>query len=117
MFLAAALALCGLPLSGVFRSEFQIVAGGFAQSQYVAAALLIVFVNVAFFGVLWHAGRMVLSPSDSSSRDPRPHEQSRWMIAAMLACLVVVVVLGVHLPSALSTLLSHARHLLLSPRS
>ena len=25
MFLAAALALCGLPLSGVFRSEFQIV--------------------------------------------------------------------------------------------
>ena len=31
MFLAAALALCGLPLSGVFRSEFQIVVGGFAQ--------------------------------------------------------------------------------------
>ena len=32
MFLAAALALCGLPLSGVFRSEFQIVAGGFARA-------------------------------------------------------------------------------------
>jgi hydrogenase-4 component F len=117
MFLAAALALCGLPLSGVFRSEFQIVAGGFAEPQYVAASLLIVFVNVAFFGVLWHAGRMVLSPSNASSRDPRPHEQSAWMIAAMLACLLVVVALGIHLPSALGTLLGHARDLLLSPRS
>jgi hydrogenase-4 component F len=117
MFLAAALALCGLPLSGVFRSEFQIVAGGFAQRAYVGAALLIVFVNLAFFGVLWHAGRMVLSPPNAITQDPRPREQSRWMIAAMLACLVVVVVLGVHLPSALATLLSHARHVLLSPLS
>jgi hydrogenase-4 component F len=115
MFLAAALALCGLPLSGVFRSEFQIVAGGFAEPQYVGAALLIVFVNLAFFGVLWHAGRMVLAPGAATIRDPRPHEQSRWMIAAMLACLVVVVALGIHLPSALATLLSHARQLLNSP--
>ena len=62
MFLAAALALCGLPLSGVFRSEFQIVAGGFAEPQYVGVTLLLVFVNLAFFGIIWHAGRMVLSP-------------------------------------------------------
>jgi hypothetical protein len=37
------------------------------------------------------------------------------MIAAMLACLFVVVALGVHLPSALSTLIVHASHLLSSP--
>src|ERR1700691_3978018 len=49
MFMAAALALCGLPLSGVFRSEFQIVIGGFAQAQYVGVALLLVFVILAFF--------------------------------------------------------------------
>ncbi len=35
MFLVAALALSGLPISGIFRSEFQIVAGGFARPQYV----------------------------------------------------------------------------------
>ena len=34
MFLAAALALSGLPLSGVFRSEFEIVCGGFAQGGW-----------------------------------------------------------------------------------
>jgi hydrogenase-4 component F len=119
MFLAAALALCGLPLSGVFRSEFQIVAGGFARPQYVGVALLLVFVNLAFFGVLWHAGRMVLTPAaaaaTSSRSDGAPGERSAWMIAAMLGCLFVVIALGLHLPTALSTLISHASHLLSSP--
>ncbi len=88
MFLAAALALCGLPLSGVFRSEFQIVCGGFAQPQYVGVALLIVFVNLAFFGVLWHTGRMVLSPAAAPSGAgvvvPAARERSAWMVAGML---------------------------------
>ncbi len=133
MFLAAALALSGLPLSGVFRSEFQIVAGGFAAPQYVGVALLLVFVNLAFFGVVWHAGRMVLTPARTPARDGAdapgtaapeagasgavaPHgEQSAWMVAGMLGCLFVVVALGVHLPSALSTLIAHASHLLSYP--
>jgi hydrogenase-4 component F len=119
MFLAAALALCGLPLSGVFRSEFQIVSGGFAKPQYVGVSLLVVFVNLAFFGVLWHAGRMVLSapapnPDDSVVSQVRG-EQSAWMLAAMFACLFVVVAIGLHLPSALSTLIHHAGQLLSSP--
>ena len=63
MFLAAALALSALPVSGVFRSEVQIVAGGFARPAYVWVALLLVLVNVAFLGVIWHAGKMVLSPA------------------------------------------------------
>ena len=35
MFMVAALALSGLPISGVFRSEFEIVAGGFRSAQDV----------------------------------------------------------------------------------
>ncbi|MGO9957354.1 MAG: proton-conducting transporter membrane subunit [Solirubrobacteraceae bacterium] len=119
MFLAAALALCGLPLSGVFRSEFQIVAGGFAEPQYVGVSVLVVFVNLAFFGVLWHAGRMVLTAPADRREGPSPatppREQSAWMVAAMLVCLVIVVTLGLHLPTALSTLIAHARQILLSP--
>jgi hydrogenase-4 component F len=105
MFLIAALALAGLPVSGVFRSEFQIVSGGFSRPAYIWVALLLVFVNVAFFGVIWHAGRMVLTPaSDTTVRG----ETSWWMVAAMGACLVVVVGLGFHLPSGLASLLQHA---------
>jgi hydrogenase-4 component F len=113
MFLAAALALCGLPISGVFRSEFQIVAGGFQGTEYIGVGLLIVFVNLAFFGVIWHAGRMVLSAPDAAS--PRAGEPSRWMVAAMLACAVVVVALGVHVPADLTQLLDHAVQRLQTP--
>jgi hydrogenase-4 component F len=112
MFLAAAIALCGLPLSGVFRSEFQIVSGGFAEPAYVGVALLIVFVNVAFFGVLWHASRMVLTPAPEGTV---PREVSAWMIAGMAGCLFVVVALGVHMPSDLTDLLTNAAHRLSDP--
>ena len=105
MFLIAALALAGLPISGVFRSEFQIVVGGFSRPAYVWVTLLLVFVNLAFFGVIWNAGRMVLTPT--SEAQPRG-ETSWWMVAAMAACLVVVIGLGFHLPGDLASLLRSA---------
>jgi hydrogenase-4 component F len=118
MFMAGGLALCGLPLSGVFRSEFEIVAGGFAHAQYVGVTLLLIFANVAFFGIIWHTGRMVLSPAATPAADAAataPRERSAWMIAAMLGCLFVVVALGVHLPGDLSALLNNAGHRLAVP--
>jgi len=119
MFLAAALALSGLPLSGVFRSEFEIVVGGFANAQDVGVTLLLVFANLAFFGVIWHAGRMVLGraehpPAEAPARAVA-RERSVWMIAGMAGCLFVSVALGVHLPGALASLLHSASHRLAVP--
>ncbi len=51
LFLLAVLALSAMPPFGIFRSEFQIVAGGFSSHSYAAAAVLIVLVTVAFFGL------------------------------------------------------------------
>jgi hydrogenase-4 component F len=113
MFLAAALALSGLPISGVFRSEFQIVSGGFAHPSYVWVALLIVLVNVAFLGVIWHVGRMTLSAA--TGRWSQRREMSWWMVAAMLVCLVVVVGIGLHVPASLHELLSNASTRILTP--
>jgi len=118
MFLAASIALCGLPVSGVFRSEFEIVAGGMAGSQYVGVTILLVFVNVAFFGVLWHTSRMVLTgPGGTPANAPtaRPRERSGWMVLAMVGCLIVLVGLGVHLPGDLGTLLGNAGRRLTHP--
>jgi hydrogenase-4 component F len=112
MFLAAALALCGLPLSGVFRSEVEIVSGGMSSAQYVGVALLIVLVNLAFFGVLWHAGRMVLSdpaPPSDGALTAQPSERGVAMVLAMLGCLVVLVALGIRLPDELVALLHSAQ--------
>jgi hydrogenase-4 component F len=116
MFLAAALALCGLPLSGVFRSEFQIVVGGFDRPQYVGVTLLLVGVNVAFFGVMWHATRMVLGrPAAGAPVVATAGERSPWMVGAMVGCLLVSIALGVHLPGDLATLISNAAHRLEVP--
>jgi hydrogenase-4 component F len=113
LFFAAALALSGLPISGVFRSEFQIVAGGFAAPEYVGVALLVVFVNVAFLGVIWHAGRMVLTAEAPTA--PPHGETSAWMVVAMCGCLVVLVGLGLHLPDDLTRLLGDASRRLTHP--
>jgi hydrogenase-4 component F len=109
MFLLAALALSGFPVSGVFRSEFQIVMGGFQKAAYVWVALLLVLVNLAFFGVVWHTGRMVLSSRDGDQPVAALRgETSWWMVAAMAVCVVAVVGLGFHLPGGLASLFRHA---------
>jgi hydrogenase-4 component F len=108
MFLLSALALSAFPVSGIFRSEFQIVSGGFQSSRYVWVALLLVFVNVAFFGVVRHTGRMVLTPARDAGAAVARGEVSWWMVGSMAACVVVVVGLGFYLPSGLASLLDHA---------
>ncbi len=116
MFLFAALALCGLPISGIFRSEFQIVAGGFARPDYLPASLLIVLVNLAFFGVVWHMGRMTLASAPAPAATATgTGEPSAWMVAGMALCAVAVVGIGLHVPHDLTSLLHNARIALESP--
>jgi hypothetical protein len=71
--------------------------------------LLLVFVNLAFLGIVLHAGRMVLSAPDANVQTG---ETSWLMVGAMAACLAVVVAFGVHQPTALKALLGHASALL-----
>jgi hydrogenase-4 component F len=62
MFLLALFALGALPPFGLFRSEFEIVAGGLRSGSYATAALLIVAVTVAFFGLAASVTRMLMLP-------------------------------------------------------
>ena len=110
MVLLGALAITGVPPFGLFRSELLIVTGGFSQSKYALAGLLIVLVNVAFVGVYQLFHRMVISTAEPNARDrarlSRPEQP--LMAAAMLASLAVVLVLGVWIPSPLNQLLHAA---------
>jgi hydrogenase-4 component F len=62
LFLLAVFALTAFPPFGIFRSEFEIVAGGLGSGSYAVAAVLVVLVTVAFFGLTASATRMLLSP-------------------------------------------------------
>ena len=110
MMLLAALAISGVPPFGIFRSELLIVTGGFSRSKFALAGLLLVFANVAFVGLYQTFHRMVLSSPDRAKSPPARasrHEQP-LMVAAMLASLVVVLVLGLWIPDPLNQLLHSA---------
>jgi hydrogenase-4 component F len=51
LFMLAIFALSALPPFGIFRSEFEIVAGGLGSSDYAAAAVLVILVTIAFLGL------------------------------------------------------------------
>ena len=110
MVLLGALAITGVPPFGIFRSELLIVTGGFSQSRYALAGLLIVFANVAFVGVYQVFHRMVLSPGEATAGDRtrlgRPEQP--LMAVAMVISLTVVLVLGLWIPSPLNRLLHGA---------
>jgi hydrogenase-4 component F len=116
LFLASVLALGAMPPFGLFRSEFEIVQGGFAARGYVLAAILVIGVTVAFFGLAWVTVRMLLQPWGAGQRErpgllPPPRgEPSTWMVVPVVAGALALVVLGVHPPAELTGLLARAVH-------
>jgi len=118
LFLLAVLALGAMPPFGIFRSEFEIVEGGFASSSDVTAALLIIAVTVAFFGLAAATTRMLLVPraapgaaaAGETGPAPARGEPSAWMVVPVAAGALALIVLGVHPPAELTGLLTRAAH-------
>ncbi len=113
LLLASVLALSASPPFGIFRSEFAIVAGGFADGGDWAAALLVALVTVAFVGLTWAATRSLFEPAlaegpGAAKASDRPGEPSVWMVVPVIAGLAALVLLGVYLPASLSHLLTRA---------
>lgn len=111
LFLIAVLALSAMPPFGLFRSEFQIVSGGFAHPRNAAAAGLVCLVTLAFLGLTLATTRILFRPHpvDSAAADsPQiPGEPSRWMVTPVVAGVLVLLVLGLAPPADLVDLLNH----------
>jgi hydrogenase-4 component F len=111
LFLLAIFALSALPPSGIFRSEFQIVAGGLGSGNYAAAAVLVVLVTVAFFGLTTSTTRILFTPAPRSLSAAAPidrGEPSAWMVVPAVAGIAVLFILGLHPPGELTGLISRA---------
>jgi len=117
LFLLAIFALSAMPPSGIFRSEFQIVYGGLAGGNYAAAAVLVVLVTVAFFGLTAASTRMLFTPaprslSAAAAGPADSGEPSAWMVVPVVAGVAVLFILGLHPPGELTDLISRAVTLL-----
>ena len=106
LLLLSVLALSAFPPFGIFRSEFEIVAGGLGSGSYAAAAVLVVLVTVAFFGLATTATGMLLQAPDRQALTPG--EPSALMVVPVLAGLAALVLLGVHPPADLTSLITQA---------
>ncbi len=78
LFLLAVFALGAMPPFGLFRSEFEIVAGGLRSGSYAAAAILIIAVTTAFLGLAASVTRMLMLPLPP----PRTSAPDRVLVAA-----------------------------------
>jgi hydrogenase-4 component F len=104
LFLLAIFALSAIPPFGIFRSEFQIVAGGLGSGSYAPAAILVVLVTIVFFGLATAATSMLHRTQAARARTRG--EPSAWMVVPVLAGLAVLVLLGVHPPGELTDLIT-----------
>ena len=109
MLVLAVLGLSAMPPFGIFRSEFLIVAGGLSDPQDAIAAVLVVLVTLAFFGLSWFTTETMLSPvPEREGMRLGRGETSRFIVVAMVIGLAGLIVLGVHVPGQLNDLLHHA---------
>ncbi len=98
-----ALAIAGAPPFAVFLSELTIFRAAATAQDYLVLALLLVFLAIAFLGILRRTGGMIFGhPTHGPVRLPRS------VAAAMLVGIVPVVVLGIYLPLPLYHLLGMA---------
>ncbi len=106
-FLAGFFAITGSPPFGPFASEFSILAGAFVGGHPVVGALFLVFLLLVFIGMGYTVLRVVQGtvPVDLPENNYR---ETFLLTAPLAAFMLVVLVLGIFLPSPLQALLRDA---------
>jgi hydrogenase-4 component F len=94
ILLLGALALAGAPPTGLFLSEFSVLAVGFSSGRILASVALLACVTLIFVGMLFHAGRMVLG----TPRAPVKRGEALGTLALTGAPLAVVTLAGIYIP-------------------
>ncbi|HVB39167.1 MAG TPA: proton-conducting transporter membrane subunit [Vicinamibacterales bacterium] len=104
--LFGALAIGGAPPFAVFLSEFSVFRAGVEQHDYLVTALLVVFITVAFFGILLHVNRMVFGRPTAPV--PPAHAGTPLpptCVLTLVLAAIPVLVFGLYQPAWLHGLL------------
>ncbi len=104
LFVAAMLALVGLPPFGLFASEFALFRAGFNLNHPWLMGALLALLVVAFASFLNHLNNLLYGRSPATLK-PGEVDSWRWSVPLFLP-LSVLVVLGIFLPTPLIFLLN-----------
>jgi hydrogenase-4 component F len=103
-FAAGVFAIAGLPPFGIFISEFALIRAGFAAGRIGLMSVVLVLLAIAFIALIRNLNRMLYGSPPAGSTPVGENE--RWALVPLGLCLVILLVLGLVLPSALSQLLN-----------
>ncbi|MBZ5533512.1 MAG: hydrogenase 4 subunit F [Acidobacteriia bacterium] len=104
------LAIVGLPPFSLFVSEFAILSAAFSQEQHAVVTAVLLALVIGFGALIFQLQRML----SGAPTIPEKTKTSRTEITAMALCAVIVVALGLHLPSALIQIIHQAMAVLRS---
>jgi hydrogenase-4 component F len=102
LFAAGMIALLGLPPFGMFLSKFTLVRAGFADGQGWLMAAVLALLAVAFVSLLAHLNRMLYGEAPAGVRRG---EGGGWAVVPLVACVAMLLVLGLTVPAPMSELL------------
>jgi hydrogenase-4 component F len=105
LFLLAALAISGLPPSGVFLSELGILISAFLENAAWVGVLILALLAATFAGLCGHVVNVAFG---RPIRPLEPAKSSSTTLLALVPLAIGVVVLGVWVPDGLRTLLRQA---------
>jgi len=99
------LAIAGAPPFAVFLSEFSIFRAGLAEGRYGVTGLLILFIIIAFGGIMYHVNRMVFGQGQTG---PAPGSLPLSCRLTLAMTVLPVILLGFYMPEPLHNLLRFA---------
>ncbi len=107
LFLGA-LGIAGAPPLALFLSEFSILKAALMHKCYLTGGLLILFIVIAFFGIMFHVNRMVFGVSEQMTDSQSVTKLPFSCRLAIIIAAVPVMLFGLYIPAPLHELLSQA---------
>ncbi len=100
ILLLGTFALAGMPPFSIFVSEFSILSAGISSGAYIPIALFLIFLAIILGGLVHHIGDVSFGEKTKNEG-----ETFDWTMLAMFGLAIIVVSLGLFMPSGLRELL------------
>ena len=104
--MAGGLAIAGAPPFAIFFSEFSIIKAGLAAGHYLIIGGLVIFIAIAFCGIMYQINKMVFGKPMAVATPPVQLPSACKLTLAIT--IIPIVILGICMPHAVHNLLQLA---------
>jgi len=112
LWIAGLFAITGSPPFGSFISEFLILKGAIESGHFIAASAYLLFLALIFIGMATVMMPMVQGVTSEEIKNLKPGKETFLSIMPPVALGIIMVVLGIYIPSFLSHAVEQASNML-----